>query len=436
MLVESRLMGEISESKDEPDWMIEKRLNAWRIFEETPLPSGGEEAWRRTDVSQFELREEEPLYGSGGELSASEAEKVMTISANNVSSSCAGRMVQKDSESRVLEFDAEYEKKGVIFTNLKSATRKCPELVQEYFMTRCVRPEMSRFDALHGALWTDGAFIYVPEGREVVLPLHALFYLDLEKAALFPHLLIVLERGSSATVYAEWRSAESQSRSLCFPAVEVVVGEEATLNYFGLKDLGSGTASLSTRRVIAEKDSKVLWVEGMLGGGMSKENMEIMLSGPGAELNMVGAFFAQGNQHLDMSPNVHHIAPHTKGDVLINGVLKDNSRTIFNGMVRIEKSALYTEAQLINHNLLLSPGARADTIPRLEIECDEVKASHGVTAGEMDRDMLFYCMSRGLDERAAQSMIVDGFYESLLQQIPQVEIRKMLGSAIREKTEI
>jgi Fe-S cluster assembly protein SufD len=432
-MIESRLVEEVSESSGEPGWMRDRRVKAWRIFEETPPPHGGEEAWRRTDVGKFDLKDDESCRCPGDALTDAEVEAVRALSLRNGGAKYGGEVIQKDFRAKAVGVDPGAENGGVIFTELSSALSKHPSLMENFFMTRCLQPERSRFDALHGALWSDGAFIYVPEGKEVALPLHALFYLQRERTAFFPHLLVVLERGSKATVYSEWRSADSRERMLCFPAIEVFVGEGAVFNYFGLQDRGDNTFSLSTRRVLAEKDSSILWVEGMLGGRLSKENLEIALNGPGAELDLAGAFLTRGTQHLDMSPVVHHIAPHTRGDVLINGALKDESRSIFHGMVRIDKSALYTDAHLSNHNLLLSPGARADTIPKLEIECNEVRASHGVTAGEMDREMLFYAMSRGLDEQAAKNLIVDGFYESTLQRIPHEGIREMLGRAVREK---
>ncbi len=217
--------------------------------------------------------------------------------------------------------------------------------------------------------------------------------------------------------------------------VEIYARENSNVRYINLQEWGPATYSFSTQRVLAERDSKVNWLFVALGSQLGKANLDSVLRGPGADVEMLGLVFGDGHQVLDCHTIQDHVAPNTRSDLLYKGVLKDQAHSIFSGLIRVFPHAQKTDAYQQNRNLLLSPTARADSIPNLEIGANDVRCTHAATVGQVEDEYLFYLMSRGLPRAVAEQMIVEGFFEPVLQRIPLEDLRERLFGYIQHKME-
>lgn len=407
----------ISEIKNEPLWMKEKRLANWLLFERNPVPKGTDESWRRTDISPLRLEGIIPFHNN--HLSHARCQLPDASVSENM-------LVQEDSTVIYKNLSKALEERGVIYTDLDLALIKYPDMVKEYFMTNCVCAGYDIFTPLHLACWSGGAFLYVPKGLEITIPFRAIYSINTPGTGIFQHTLIILEQSSKVAFSEELRSDYNNpqsephdSQSLSCGVTEIYLKEGAQLEYFALQDFGMDTYYFGTKRALVDRDGSINWIEGSIGSKLAKSYLEARLKGSGSSCKLLGASFVNNNQHLDISTSMDHIAPNTRGDIYIKGAVDDKARSVFQGMIRIDRSAQQTDSYMGNHNLVLSEKARADSIPALEIEADNVKASHGVTVGQVDEEQLFYLMSRGLPKDDAKDMIVDGFFESLFDRIPQ-----------------
>ena len=310
-----------------------------------------------------------------------------------------------------------------------------PDLVREYFMRACVSPTESKLTAMNGAFWSGGVLLYVPAGLEVSLPFQAIYRIGKAEAGAFPRTLIVAGPGSRATYLEEYTSPPDGREALSDAIVEIFLEESAQLCYTALQRWGEGVTHFSTQRALVKRDSCLRWIDCSLGGRLAKSNLECLLLEPGARVEQTGLFFGAKNQHMDFSPFLHHQAPHTTGEVLFKGALKGKARSVFQGLIRVEKEARRTDSFLTNHNLILSEKGRADSIPRLEIENNDVRCSHAVTAGRVDEEQIFYLMSRGLPKGEAIRLVVSGFFEEVYRRIPLEEERERLRAALQERIE-
>lgn len=422
---------DISALLGEPSWMKAARLRSFDVFEKTPLPTLKDEGWRFTDLSKLDLDKITPSI----DLDQSMAEGPSTpglVNGIEKGWEVSGQLVLKNSRRSVNILAGELRGKGVIFTDMVSAVKKYPDLVHEYFINRLVRP-MDKFTSLNGALWGNGLFLYVPMGVEINIPIQSTLLLEGTGLGLFHHTLIIADEGSSVTCIAESRSLQTNGMAFASGVTEIFVKDMARVNYVDLQAWGDQIWDISTKRVLLGRGSRLNWIAGSIGGGLTRYNLETILGGEGSCVDISGLFMASQNQHMDFSTLMHHIAPNTKGDLLIKGVLSDRSRSVFQGMIKIEKSAQKTDSYLANHNLLISEKARADSMPSLEIEAHDVQASHGATVGQVDEEQVFYLMSRGLDRSEAKGLIVNGFLESLLQRVSVYGVRERLSAFINEK---
>ena len=425
------IINHISETRKEPKWMKELRFGCFERYKKNPLPDSNDESWRRTSFQSMDF------------------DKIQT-GYNNQSDSI-NRNSRFDNESHLAYTDAsitgnflskELKEKGVIFTDMDTALMKHPDLVKEYFMSFCVKPEQNSYTLLHAAFWQGGLFLYVPREVEIQIPFKYLYEFNKNGLGTFYHTLIVLEESSRAYFLEEASSInESQSKtedvsqSFNCPVVEIYLKENSSLNYLAVQDFGHNVYSTISKTVILEDNSSIKWTECTVGGRITKSSLGSILAGPGASTNMLGISFVDGDHHFDTSTFVHHKVPNTNGNILFKGVVNDNGTSIFQGMIRIDPDAQHTDSFMGNHNLLLSDDARADSIPKLEIEADDVRASHGVTVGQVDEEQLFYLKSRGIKEEDAEEMIVGGFLESIVNMADQTTEQERLRYFIKKKRE-
>ena len=377
------------------------RKEGWGRFTSMPWPAKTHEEWRRTDPAAFQLE--------GIELQP--PSPALTVGWEPV----APEMI----------------KAGVILTDLATALRQFPELVDQYLFQTGDSEQLQKFVALHQALWNQGLFCYVPEGVAVEKPIRMWAEVTRGGSAIFPHLLLVVEKGASAVVLDERRSAGAmEGRAISDEMTEIVVKEEGHFQYIRFQRWGSTVRELLSQRTVLERDAQFLHVNVGIGGGVTKGNIETTLKGVGSRADLLGVLCGRGNQHFDFNTLQDHFAPHTTSDLLYKSALKDHAKAVYTGLIRIRKQAQKSDAYQANRNLLLSQGAKADSIPKLEIEADDVRCTHGVAVGPVDEDQLFYLSSRGIPQEEAEQLIVEGFFEQLFQRIPVPEIREELTNEI------
>lgn len=417
----------LMDSLTQPEWLAEMRRDAWAKFNRLPWPSGRDEEWMRTDIRMFNL--DKYALGSGG----TEAFPEGTLSEGV---ELGGHLVTVDSVPRVSELAPEWSKKGVLFGPLSQLVNEYPDVIRPHLMARTYDSGVDRFAALHAAFWSSGSLLYVPRNVVVNQPLHTLLALS-DGSADLSHTLVILESGAEATLLAESCSLENSSGGVpggfhC-GGIEMIVGPGAHLRYVNLQDLGHGVWQFGHQKAIVHQDASLQWTVGALGSRLSKVNQHVELAGAGATSQVNGVMFTEGKQHLSYHTLQRHAAPHCRSDFLYKAALQDNSRTVWRGMIKVDPGAQKTDGYQRNDNLLLSETARADSIPGLEIEADDVRCTHGSTSGRVDEELIFYARARGFTRKEAIQMIVTGFFQQVFDRITIESVRDALGLSISRR---
>ena len=425
-------VSELSWTRDEPNWLRQSRLDAWRAWEATPMPSRREEEWRRTDISLLDLSSVVPF--SIRDSRARDLEELPEGIRAHFSSNhdTAGLQVQRDSSAVFSQLSRDLASRGVILTDMDSAVREHGELVQRYLGTQ-VNPASGKFQALHSAFWSGGSFLYVPRDVAVKAPVHSLTWSDSDGLGVMPHTLVVLEPGAKLSMVDEYASPEGQSPSLVNGAVELVIGEGAQLDYVALQQWGTSVFAFGTQSASIGRDGRLTTMSVVLGSRMTKSWIDSLLSEPGGYAQMVGIMFASGKQRFHHHTLQDHRAPSTTSDLLYKVALMDEARSEYSGLIRVHKDAQKTDAYQANRNLSLSEHARADSMPKLEIEANDVRCTHGATVGPIDQEQVFYLESRGLPRPIAERMIVEGFFEQVMEKIPLEDVRATVRKAVAAK---
>ena len=345
----------------------------------------------------------------------------------------AGAVIHVDGTARDQSLDTELAAQGVLFGDLADLIREHPEVLRPHLMTRGVRPDTDRFSAWHAAFWTGGTVLYVPKGVEITTPLYSLIGMATDGGADFSHTLVVLEDGASATLLEETASADLDSSGLHVGAVELLLGREASLSYVQLQNWNERTWHVAHQAGRVSNDARLQWTVGGLGSRLAHIHQDVSLDGRGAHAEVNGLSFATGKQRMSYYTQQSHQAPDTTSDLLYRNVLRDRARIVWRGMIRVEAVAQKTDGYQRNDALMLSPNARIDAIPGLEIEADDVRCTHGATAGRVDAEQVFYLMCRGLSEYEAMHMIVHGFFQVVSDRIPVPLVRDTLERAVERK---
>jgi Fe-S cluster assembly protein SufD len=435
-------------ARNEPSWLTELRREAWGAFQELSLPDMRQEEWRRTDLRLFRLERfglpapaaegtplPEGLLSAGVDL-AGQAVTLDTrplCRADVPSTLHVGRITNPSyaaaSPSCTTWLDPLLAARGVLFGPLDVLAAEHGELVQKHLFTRAVDPRADKFAALHAACWSGGTLLYVPRGVVIDRPLHMLSALS-DGGVDLSHTLIVLEEGAEATLLAETASTAPTAAGLHCGAIEIFVGPGARLRYVNLQDWGSGVWHFAHQKAVVGRAAQLQWTIGALGARLAKVNQHVSLVGEEADAQVNGVMFTEGRQHLSYHTLQHHEVPRCRSDLLYKGALQDRSHLVWRGMIRVDRDAQKTDGYQRNDNLMLSETARADSIPGLEILADDVKCSHGATAGRVDDEMIFYAQARGLTRKEAVRMIVAGFFQQVFDRITIESVRHALGEAI------
>lgn len=419
----------LSARTQEPDWLLNMRLSAWELYESLPMPTTRDEAWRRTDYRQIDWQSAGALRpGNGGRV-----EDIPAANRQPLLGDVQGGMVAFVDDRPVFhEQSAAFERLGVIFTDLRTAAREFPALVQRHLMTHAVPPDQGKFAALHAALWTHGTFLYVPRGQSVTLPAHSIFYTS-RTGALLGHVLVVLEEGASIDYLHENLSPDLDTDASFIGAIELIVGPGANLRFVNLQDWGRNMYEFSHQRARVDRDGQLDWITGQMGGRLVKSFMEIELDGQGSWGRMSGMYFPAGQQFMDLDTQQNHNAPHTTSDLLFKGVLKDESRAVWQGMIKAMPGAQKTDGFQANRNMIVGDKARADSIPGLEIQADDVRCTHASATGQIEEEVLYYLMSRGLPRAEAEKLVIDGFFVPVLDRIPFEPVRDRMLAYVERK---
>jgi Fe-S cluster assembly protein SufD len=416
----------------EPSWLVDRRTEAFAILENTPWPTSREEEWRRTDIRALKL---DAFAPPAHREPSSEAKNALKPVWDSLSGNYATGLAQINAAvGRSAEPSG---RNGVVFTDLDHAVKDHPELLKRFLLTQAVTPGADFFSALHAAFWTGGTLLYVPKGVTVEAPLFSLVGLAREGRVDMEHTLVVLEEGAEATLVRETASRDrGDAPALHAGAVELFLGRGSRLRFVNIQNWDTATWHFSRERAVVGPDAALQWTVGGLGSRLAKVNQEVALTGPGARAQVNGVMFTTGRQHLAYFTRQDHAAPHATSDLLYKGGLKDKSRVVWKGMIRVEKDAQRTDAYQKNDNLVLSESARADSIPGLEIEANDVRCTHGATAGRVDEDMIFYARSRGVSRETAVRLIVEGFFANVYDRISLEPVRETLRQAVAGKLEL
>ncbi|HJQ79286.1 MAG TPA: Fe-S cluster assembly protein SufD [Lacipirellulaceae bacterium] len=413
-------------ARDEPAWLTAMREEAWRRFQELPMPSVRDEEWMRTDIRLFKLER----FASPG--LTSDVNGIIERSAPHALLAAgvdlAGRAVTIDSRQVSDKFDTNFAGQGVLFGGLDELVNEHGDLLRPYFERRVVDPYKDKFSALHAAFWCGGTLLYVPKGVRVEKPFHSLSALG--TGVDFGKTLVILADDAEATMLSETASTAADQGGLHCGSIELIVEPGARLRYVNLQNWGHEVWHFAHQKAHVGREGRLQWTIGALGGRLAKVNQHVAMTGPDAEVQVNGVMFTEGRQHLSYNTHQHHQSPYCKSDLLYKSALQDRSRTVWRGMIKVDRDAQRTNAYQRNDNLMLSRDARADSIPGLEIEADDVRCTHGSTSGRVDDQQVFYAMTRGYTRREAVRMIVAGFFQQVFDRITIESVRDALGEAI------
>jgi len=290
-----------------------------------------------------------------------------------------------------------------------------------------------KFAAHNAARWEHGLLVHVPRGVELENPLYVRIANAVDGGSLFWRLLVVAEPESRFTLVEEYASGAAELSSYVNAAVEIVVQDSARVEYVSVQNLSRSTWNFASHHARVERDAELDWVAGGFGSAKGKVRIQNDLAGPGATSRVTGAYFVDGTQHLDYDTFQEHMAPSTTSDFAFKGALRDQARAVWRGMIRVEQDAQKTNAYQENRNLLLSKTAHADSIPGLEILANDVRCTHGATLGQVDREQLFYLMTRGLTRSEAERLIVRGFFQDALDRVKIEPVREALAAALEAR---
>jgi Fe-S cluster assembly protein SufD len=378
-------------------------------YRSLPLPDTTEEHWRFTDLRGFDPDSFGQVPGTIPETRPGETMLELDV-AGLATITESGITIERAAE-------------GITFTQLEEDHERLYSLVGWE----------EKFAAHNAAVWEHGLLVHVPKGVELEKPLYVRIANAASDAALFWRLLVIADPGSRFTLVEEVVSASPELHAYTNEAVELFVGDGAKLEYVSLQNLSRETWHFASHHARVERDAELDWVTGGFGSKKGKVRIQNDLAGQGATSRVTGAYFTDGEQHLDYDTFQEHNAPNTTTDFAVKGALRDNSTAVWRGMIRVEPDAQKTNAYQENRNLMLSPTTHAVPIPGLEIMANDVRCTHGATVGRVDREQLFYLMARGLSRSEAERLIVRGFFEDVLARVELEPVREALATALEAR---
>ena len=421
----------ISQTKDEPEWMFKKRLQALKYFQDTPLPTWGPDL-KKLDLNKIVYFidpnakettnwEEVPqeIKETFDRLGIPKAEK----------EALSGAGAQYDSGMVYHNIKKSLQEKGVIFENMDVALKKYPDLIKKHFMTSCIPINDHKFIMLHAAVWSGGTFIYVPKNVKVDLPLQAYFRMNALKGGQFEHTLIIVDEGAELHYIEGCSSPRYQEDSLHAGCVEIFVKRNATMRYSSIENWSKNVYNLNTKRAIVQENAKMIWVNGNMGSTKTMLYPCSILNGEGAKTESIGIAFAGEGQNQDTGTKVVHLSPNTTSLIKSKSISKDGGISTYRGLVSINKDAINCTSHVECDALILDDHSTSNTYPSIRIDNSSSQITHEATVGKIADEQLFYLMTRGLSEEEATKMIVSGFIKPIVKALPleyAVELNKLI----------
>jgi Fe-S cluster assembly protein SufD len=413
-------------SERDPAWLREWRRDGWSAYEAAPLPTTRLEEWRYTDPGMLKW-DRVGLAGLAG-AGPGEQEEGERLAGRKASV----RVLQVDTRFVQFEQNAALRAKGVVVADMTEAADKFGGLLREH-LGRAVPADTGKFAALNAAFWDTGVVIHVPRGVRIEEPIRILRHFTEGGVGYFPRTLIIAEEGSHVGVVEEFASPDFEAATFSCGVVEIIAGNAANVQYVAVQRFGHNVHHISTQRTIAGRDADLDTLIVNLGGSVARVDLAAALEGPGSRSDMLGLYFARGDQHFDHNTRQDHAVPHATSDLLYKGALTGHARVVFRGLIRVYPNAQRTDAYQTNRNLILSRQAEAVSLPNLEIEADDVRCSHAATVGQLDEEEMFYIMTRGISREDAERLVVFGFFGEVLDRLPLPGVVEELRQAIAER---
>jgi Fe-S cluster assembly protein SufB len=428
------LVREISEIKGEPDWMLQKRLQALKVFNQKPWPNWGpdlSELRENFDNLTFFIRPSERRARSWEEMDPEVRNVFEKLGIpEHERKFLGGAAAMYESEAVYAKIRKELEDQGVIFTDMDTAVREYPDIVKQYFMSKCVPAADNKLSALHGAVWSGGSFVYIPKGVKVKQPLHIYFFMNSQNEGQFEHTLIVAEEDSEVNYIEACSAPRHPTSSLHSAVVEIFVRKGARVRYTSIQNWSRNTFNLNTKRAIVEEDGVIEWIGGTLGAKVSMLYPCSYLIGPRARAEHLVVSFAGKGAVKDGGAKIIHGAPYTQSKVLAKSICRDGGKAVYRGLVRISKGAVGAKTNVRCDALMVDEKSSSETVPRNEIhENKDVSMAHEAVVGRISEDQIFYLMSRGFSEDEAVALVVRGFIEPITKKLPfeyAVELNRLI----------
>lgn len=425
------IIVEISKKKNEPQWMLDFRLKSLEIYNNKPVPTWGADLSEldmdnittyikpKTDMKNSWDDVPEDIKTTFDRLGIPKAER----------ESLAGVGAQYDSEVVYHNIKEDLIQQGVIYTDMESALKEHESIVRQHFM-KLVPPNDHKFAALHGAVWSGGSFVYVPEGVHVDIPLQSYFRLNAPGAGQFEHTLIIVEKGASLHFIEGCSAPKYSVTNLHAGCVELFVREDAKLRYSTIENWSRNMYNLNTKRCVVEKNGLIEWVSGSFGSKVSMLYPMSILKGERARSEFLGITFAGKGQYLDTGSKVVHLAPYTTSTINSKSISKDGGTAFYRGLLRVAKGAKHSKSSVTCESLMLDKESRSDTVPIIELKEDNIDMGHEAKIGRISDEAIYYLMSRGISEEEAKAMIVRGFVEPIAKELPleyAVELNNLIN---------
>ncbi len=428
--LDEEVVRQISARKGEPEWMLEFRLKAYKHYIQRPIPNWG------ADLSDLNL-DDIVYYVRPAEMSSKSWEDVPPSIKNTFDrlgipeaeqKFLAGVGAQYESEMVYHSIQAQLEKQGVIFLSIEDGLKQYPDLFRQYFGT-VIPIEDNKFAALNSAVWSGGSFVYIPKGVKVDLPLQAYFRLNMANIGQFERSLIIADEGSQVHYVEGCTAPQYTTNSFHSGVIEIVVKKGARVRYSTIQNWSNNVYNLVTQRAFVEENGTMEWLDCNIGSKVTMKYPSCYLMGPGAHGEILSMAFAGPGQRQDAGGKMIHMAPHTSSKVTSKSISRGGGRASYRGLLKVYKGAEDVKSNVVCDALLLDPQSRSDTYPYIEIDEQDVTIGHEASVSKVGEEQLFYLMSRGLSEEEATTMVVSGFIEPLVKELPMeyaVEMNRLI----------
>jgi len=430
------LVMEISRQKNEPEWMLKKRLQAFEFYQKADFPKWGPSLkdldldeivyFVRPDSEETNNWDDVPdeIKSTFQKLGIPEAEY----------KALGGVGAQYDSDIVYHNLKKSLQDKGVVFENMDTAVQEYPDLVKKYFMTKCIPINDHKFIMLHTSVWSGGTFIYVPKNVKVELPLQAYFRMNMQAGGQFEHTLIIVDEGGELEYIEGCSAPRFEKSALHAGCVEIFVHKKAKVKYISIENWSKNTYNLNTKRAIVEESGVIQWLNGNMGSGVTMLYPCSVLVGEGARSDSLGIAFAGEGQIQDTGSKVIHIAPNTTSTISSKSISKSNGISNYRGLVRVLPKAINSVVSVQCDALLLNNGAISNTYPTMKIENNQTEIVHEAKVGRLGEDEMFFLESRGLSDEQSKRMIVNGFSEPVIKALPleyAIELNRLIELEIQ-----